>query len=96
MVKCKHMKNIFQPSPGFVLISPIEEQQGLTVRKDLRKGEVVAVGAVTYSEFSGKVIECPCKVGDVIQRASRYEGDVFLDKRYEIVRFQDIQGVYSE
>lgn len=93
--RMRYMPNVgFQPSPGFVLISPIEEAQGLSVRKDLRKGTVVAVGNTLLTDFNAS-ISCPCSVGDVIQRAARYEGDVFLDKRYEIVRFQDVQGVYE-
>lgn len=84
----------FKPSPGYCLISPIEESQGLTKKTDTRKGTVVAVGSPVINQFGTK-IECPCKVGDVIQREFKYESDVFLDnKRYELVLFTSVQGVY--
>lgn len=91
------MSNIaFNPSPGFILIEPIQESQGLTKRTDTRKGTVVAVGESLNTDFCA-VIKCPCDLGDIVQRAARYEGDVFLNgQRYEIVRFQDVQGVYAK
>lgn len=90
------MSNIgFKPSPGFILISPIEEAQGLTKKTDTRKGIVVAVGADLINQF-GTPIECPCEIGDIIQREYKYEGDVFLDKRYELVLFTSVQGVYAK
>ena len=84
----------FKPSPGYILLSPIEESQGLTKKTDTRKGTVVAVGDSVVNQF-GTTVHCPCKVGDVIQREFKYEADILLDnKKYELILFTSCQGVY--
>lgn len=90
----------FLPSPGFVLIEPIEKDTSkLSLsNEDGRRtltGSVIAVGNKFTSEF-GAVIECPVKVGDNIAHATiGYEEIVIERRKLRVVPFTKIIGIYE-
>lgn len=90
----------FLPSPGFVLIEPIERDTSkLSLASDDGKrtlsGIVIATGNTYISEFDA-IIDCPVKVGDNIAHTTiGYEEIIIERKKYRVVPFTKILGVYE-
>lgn len=90
----------FIPSPGFCLIEPIEKDTtklSLSSEDGRRtlSGNVLACGSTYTSEFDA-MIDCPVKVGDNIAHATIGYEEIIMDrKKYRIVPFTKIMGVYE-
>jgi co-chaperonin GroES (HSP10) len=90
----------FSPAPGYVLIEPIEREHygGLSIsQRDAeppKKGMVLAVGASVTTEY-GAVINSPVKMGQIIFHTTIGFEEFLIDvKKYRIVPFKNILGVY--
>ncbi len=98
-------KSIFKlaPTPGYVLIEPIEEEKttpsGIvlpdTHEEKPQKGKVLAVGKPMITEYGAK-INPPCKKGNLVV-FKKWAGNEYKpkdeDKEYLLVKFDDIMAV---
>lgn len=89
----------FIPAAGYILVETLDDRpQGLKLpdKKDSRKAKVISVGKDTVGVYNGEPHVAPCKVGDVILHEYQYEGDVELNKKkYKVVKFESVLGVYE-
>lgn len=87
----------FKPTPGFVLLKPIEEKEneGLSLKLRIQNFcKVIAVGAPVYGEYNGKSIAPPCKVGDKVYHTTTGWEDINIaGEIYRIIKFQNILGI---
>lgn len=96
----------FIPSPGFVLVRPIEidktsagiylpEGAQTTDVGEPNRGIVVAVGkSKLYT--SGQIVESPCKVGDVVMFKWHTMQMLYEGKKHHFMSYEDIFGVLEE
>lgn len=98
------MKDKIKPTPGNVLIEPLEAEErtkaGIYLPESAserpQKGKVLAVGGDFISE-SGAKIKSPVKVGDLVIYKKWGGTEVKIDgKEYLFAKFEDILAVVSE
>jgi len=91
-----------QPLPGFALLEILENEgvKGWEIEDEKQlpqRGRVLAIGSGTYYEYSGKALECPVKVGDIIIHSSfGWERTIYKGMEYRFCPFQKILGVINE
>lgn len=99
--KTKTSKLNLTPTPGYVLVLPLEAetktQSGIylpdSVSEKPQKGKVLAVGADEMLD-NGKVRKNPCKVGDVVVYKKWGGNEVKIEGvEYLFERFEDILAI---
>ena len=91
-----------QPLPGYILLEILETEgvKGWQIEDEKQlpqRGRVLAVGDGTYYEYSGKALECPVKIGDVIIHSSfGWERTVYKGAEYRVCPFQKILAIIKE
>lgn len=101
MASTKKNKFNLKPTPGHIVIKPLEAQtktsSGIylpeTAGEKPQKGEVVAVGEEEINEKGAK-IKCPVKVGDTVIYKKWGGSEVRIDETdYLFSKYEDILAV---
>ncbi len=91
------------PTPGYVLIDPVEEEKttpsGIVLpdshEEKPQKGKVLAVGKTMTTEYGAKIAS-PCEKGDLVV-FKKWAGNEYKpedeDKEYLLVKFDDIMAI---
>jgi len=96
----------FIPSPGFVLVKPVEIDKtsaGIYLPEGAQtegvaepnRGIVVAVGKDRIFT-NGSIVEAPCKVGDIILMKWHTMTMLVDGKKHNFISFEDVLGVMEE
>ena len=93
------------PSPGIILIQPLEETSSKIIvqgknNSRIQSGKVLAVGIEPPNSDTSKVaINQYCEIHDIVYFLS-YEGEYDSAKiegqKYFLVKREDLRGVYAE
>ena len=96
----------FRPSPGIVLVEPLDGNSDDKIKWSsetkgkIGLGKVVSVGDTVLTDF-GAEIECPVQPGDTVyflRYESGYDESTINGKTYVWALFRDIRGIedYNE
>lgn len=92
------------PSPGIIIISPLDTTSDAIITgkpkfQKIKKGKVVGIGNTLVTDFGTEVETADyCKVGDIVWFISYEDGyDEIIenDKKYHIVKVQDLRAIVS-
>lgn len=92
-------KLFLTPTAGWILVEVLEEDKSsgliLSQKEPPKKGKVLAISDNMVSEF-GASIACPVKINDMVSHCTiGYEEIEFRFKKYRLIPFTKIIGIWK-